>query len=368
MKILQFITSLRTGGAERLVTDLSKGLSAAGDEVTVLLLDGTSTPLTDELEDAGITVASLARGEGAMRNPFLLFRLVKYLKNNRFDIIHSHNYTAQLLAAAASVFVDGTLVTTEHNTTNRRRKNFLFRPLDRWMYGRYGHVACVSEAVLIALKGYISEKKARNNVKIRLSVVANGINLHKFATSGIFPEGNFRVLMAGAFRAQKDQGTAIRAMALLGEGFELMLAGGSETAADRRCLSSCRQLAEEAGVTDRVHFLGKRTDVPELMEEASAIVLSTHFEGLSLSVLEGMASGKPFVASDVPGVREVVSGAALLFPEGDAEALAAILRRLRSDGSLWHEVAGKCVERASEYDINKTISKYRDIYRRQVDQ
>ena len=91
MKILHIITSLRTGGAERIVADLCPCLQKIGDEISVLLLDGTRTSLYDQLEHAGIHIDSLSKGWRAMRNPFLLPRLLRYLKNNAFDIVHSHN-------------------------------------------------------------------------------------------------------------------------------------------------------------------------------------------------------------------------------------------------------------------------------------
>ena len=91
MKILHIITSLRTGGAERIVADLCPCLQKTGDEISVLLLDGTRTALYDQLEQAGTPIETLSKGWRAMRNPFLLPRLFRYLKGNAFDIVHTHN-------------------------------------------------------------------------------------------------------------------------------------------------------------------------------------------------------------------------------------------------------------------------------------
>ena len=143
MKILQFITSLRTGGAERLVTDLSVCFREAGHDVSLLLLDGSVTPFLEELKSAGIQVTALSKGYRSMRNPFLVFKLIRFLKKGRFDIIHTHNTSCQFLAAVASLSLPLTMVTTEHNTSNRRRGWSLFKPLDRWMYSRYKKVFCV---------------------------------------------------------------------------------------------------------------------------------------------------------------------------------------------------------------------------------
>ena len=122
MRILQVITSLRTGGAERLVVDLSTQMKLAGNEVEILLFDGTETPLMAEVEAAGFPVSALSKGWQAMRNPFLFFKLLRVLRKNQYDVIHTHNTSCQLLLAFASCFQRLRLVTTEHNTDNRRRR------------------------------------------------------------------------------------------------------------------------------------------------------------------------------------------------------------------------------------------------------
>ena len=70
-------------------------------------------------------------------------------------------------------------------------------------------------------------------------------------------------------------------------------------------MEEVKQLALSLGVSDRVRFLGLRTDIPNVLTAADFIVMSSHWEGLSLSNVEGMSAHKPFIASDVNGLREV---------------------------------------------------------------
>ncbi|MDE5551414.1 MAG: glycosyltransferase, partial [Bacteroidaceae bacterium] len=121
-------------------------------------------------------------------------------------------------------------------------------------------------------------------------------------------------------------------------------------------------LAHEVGVAEKVEFLGVRTDVAQLLQEADVVVLSSHYEGLSLSSLEGMVSGKPFVASDVEGLRDIVEGYGVLFPEGNETELAQIIRRLCEDRDFAHVVANRCVERAKLYDVRVTTQRYLALY------
>ena len=90
--------------------------------------------------------------------------------------------------------------------------------------------------------------------------------------------------------------------------------------------------------------------------------MSSHWEGLSLSNIEGMSAGKPFVASDVNGLREVTQGYGILFPHEDAEALARIIRQLHDDRQYYQEVADRCYERAKEFDISVMTKAYADVY------
>ena len=76
-----------------------------------------------------------------------------------------------------------------------------------------------------------------------------------------------------------------------------------------------------------------------------------------------MASGRPFVASDVDGLRDVVSGAGVLFPHGDDMALAESIQRLCENPSYYIDVAKACQSRAKEYDISVMADKYDQLYK-----
>ena len=86
MKILHVITSLRTGGAEKLMVDLLPRLRRKGDEVDLLLFDGTPTPFLHQLEDLGIRIFSLSIGENVY-NPLNIFRLRRFMHG--YDIVHT---------------------------------------------------------------------------------------------------------------------------------------------------------------------------------------------------------------------------------------------------------------------------------------
>lgn len=154
-----------------------------------------------------------------------------------------------------------------------------------------------------------------------------------------------------------SQPTVIRSLTHLPEDYHLVLVGDGEKRPELEALIA------ELGLSERVHLLGLRNDVPNILKASDVIVMSSHREGLSLSNVEGMASGNPFVASDVEGLREVTKGYGVLFPHGDDNALAEVIKKLCTDNAYREEVVSKCRERALQYDICKMVEGYLGVYK-----
>ena len=224
------------------------------------------------------------------------------------------------------------------------------------MYSRYRKVICISQKAEDNLRKHLGGSRAH------ILTINNGVDVDKYAGAYASNElekiapGNNKMIMVAGFRWEKDQDTIIKALHHLPESFHLFLVGDGV----RR--TKLEELAEETGVKDRVHFLGIRSDVPNLLHAADYIIMSSHFEGLSLSSVEGMSVGKPFIASDVDGLREVVKGAGILFPHQDAKTLAEEILALDSDIDKYKTIAKFCYERARQFDISKMVEGYSHTY------
>lgn len=90
--------------------------------------------------------------------------------------------------------------------------------------------------------------------------------------------------------------------------------------------------------------------------------MSSHIEGFGLAAVEGMSVGKPFIASDVDGLNDVIRGAGLLFRHGDDKQLAELITPLINDKELYNKAANQCLERAKQYDISKMVDGYMAVY------
>lgn len=357
MKVLQVINSLGTGGAEKLLCDAMPLYNQSGETVDLLLLDGTQHPFLKVLQDRD-SCKIISLGTGSVYNPLHIFRLARIIR--KYDVIHVHLFPAFYWVAMAKLlsFSKAKLVYTEHCTSNRRMENPVARPIDRMIYRLYGKVVAISDEVRASICRHT--RASGQNV----AVVPNGIDLSSIKAAAAYtktelglPENTFVLLQVARFQAQKDQQTLIRALSHLPSDIVLLLVGTGEL------LEASKELAASLGLSKRVHFLGVRMDVPRLLKTADVVVLSSHFEGLSLSSIEGMASGKPFVASDVPGLSDVVQGAGILFAESNQDELAAILTRLKNDPDFYAETVAGCQSRASNYDISKMTDAYVRIFK-----
>jgi glycosyltransferase involved in cell wall biosynthesis len=168
--------------------------------------------------------------------------------------------------------------------------------------------------------------------------------------------------MIGNLRAEKNQRVLITAFSLLYGAMPhlyLVLAG------DGSCRRDLEQLARELAVADRVHFLGHRLDAPDVMAMFDVYCLPSVYEGMPLSILEAWSAGKPVVATDVTGIRDIVihDTNGLLVPVNDAQSLASALQRVLGDSELSerlsHEGQKYALERCTMAGM---VRQYEDLY------
>jgi len=359
MRVLHIIPTLATGGAEKLILETVPLLNKRGIQTDVLVLKGGDEPFYKQLKELDCcNLYSL--GNGSVYNPSHIFKILPYLK--KYDLIHSHLFSAQYFVALAKMisFLKIPIIFTEHNTSNRRMQSWIFKIPERIVYSLYHKVVCITEEVCTVLKNHTNIKSDK------LIIIENGINFKKFnqaipyekcAIDKNINQSDFLLIQVAGFRIQKDQFTLIKSLVHLPSYVKLVLVGDGENR------SNCEQLTSQLHLLDRVFFLGIRTDIPELLKTVDVIVLSTKYEGLSLSSIEGLASGKPFIGSDVPGLTDIVNGTGIQFPLGDDKKLAEEILKLMSDKDYYRQTALRCVEKAKSYDIDLMVDKTIDLYK-----
>ncbi len=358
MKILYIIKDLDIGGAQRLVSDLLP-LIKREHEVDLLLFEEEDNAFYRKVREAGIRIICQ---KATLRSPKSISRLRKIIR--QYDLAHVHLFPELYIGALAAIGTKVPLVFTEHSTSNRRRGKWYLRPLEKWMYHRYKKIITISQQTQDALMQWVQAKSTDK----RFVVIENGINSEAFdkvdKVTNLQDNESLRqddkrvcqIIMVSRFVEAKDQETVIKAMSHLDDSFHLSFVGDGER------MPFCQQLVDELGLKDKVSFLGRRADIPVLISKADIGVQSSHWEGFGLTAVELMAAGLPVVATDVPGLKQVVEGAGLLFASGDDSQLAQHIQQLATDGEYYSRVSQACKERSAMYDISVTANRYSALY------
>ena len=322
------------GGIARIVGYLRDGFRERGHYVDVL-----AYPAIGRLQFGEVRLSSL------------IFRLPELLSIiNTYDVIHVHGATptvsdvALLLARLRKR--RPLIVYTHHMDLDFKPIGFLntlYNHLHRHLITRADVVIASTQDSLRLL----GRNRRRHNV-----IIPFGIDLQHFSTNGQKDTG-FTVLFIGQFRPYKGVRVLLQAMSQVA-GARLLLAGqGPEE-------QSYRALGKELGLEIELHTDVDDNQLRQLYQRAHTVVLPSvsRLEAFGIVLVEGMAAGCVPIASDLPGVREVVGQTGFLFPVGDANQLASILRNLRDDPTQVQQISDRARIRAAGFDREHVISNY----------
>lgn len=357
MKILQVIDSLpATSGGSRFVVNLCRKLSEKGIEVELLLIDGKNSHFLEELLNQNIKVYSL----GVNTNRFHP-KYIKLVSNylDKYDLVHVHIFPTSYIVALASLINKNAapIVFTEHNAFNRRAVNPILRYTENFIYSRFSKAFAITPEVKNFLLNNLNVDK--NKIKI----IINGVDLDKIVLATPLARSNIGltdtdiiILMAARFSQQKDYQTLIKALVHLPSQFKLIMCGDGEEKND------CQELVKSLGLNNRAFFLGNRADIYSVMKCSDINVLSSHYEGFGLSIVEAMAAKKPVVATNVEGMNKLVEGAGVLFKVGNDKELAEQILKLGMDSAYYDDVSQKCYDRVQKYSLDVMVENYIDEY------
>lgn len=359
MKILHYINNLGSGGAEKLLTDILPRIGN-GNQVDLVISNGNANVVAfeDTIRQSGIRIINF---KTSFYNPLQVISLVRLIRKNNYDIVHAHLFPSQYWLAFASFFISNKtkFIKTEHSIFNERKKFILLKPLEIFVYKRFDKIIGITDDVSKNLSQWLGSNK--NSVTIY-----NGVNLDQIAlsihtTSGDYSfinENNFNIVMVGRFDGiHKDQLTLIKALAFLPFDTRLYFAG------EGPAFAAIKHQTKALGFENKVTFLGLRNDVYKLMNIVDLNVLSTNTEGLSGVTLESLASGKPFIGSDVDGVKNIVPNANFLFEAKNPEALAAKIITIKNDPVLQKQMIEEAMQHVKMFDINTMVSHYIALYK-----
>jgi glycosyltransferase involved in cell wall biosynthesis len=327
VRVLHFVSG-GFSGATQVAIDLVKTTRASTNIQPLLVLrHKRQTPPSriDALRAEGVPVQTVT----GLAHILTIWQLKRICKSFQPDVLVAHGFSEHILGRYAGLLAGvPALVHVEHNSRERYTHWKLAQA--RWLARYTARIVGVSEGVRTRLLelGFPNEK---------VISIPNGIDLEKFQRADDHPYLNRspHIVMCARFSAQKDHETAIRALALLkaaGHSPNLILAGGGK----KRYQIKAENLARKLGLAEQVVFLGLCPNVPRLLMQNQVFLLSTHYEGMPLALIEAMAAGCTVVASDVVGVKEVIDHErnGLLVKQKNPAELASALQRVLTQPEL----------------------------------
>ncbi len=350
MRILHVIQELGTGGAERIVLELVRGSRRAGHEVAVAAAPGT---LSREVDAPTFPMPIVERK--ALRLPHAVVALDRAMRATRPDVLHAHNPGMAAVTAAATLRGHrAPAVVTVHGVPDED-------------YAGAARVLGYAGLPVVACGPGVATGLEERRCAVAATIV-NAVRPPAAPADGVALREAWRlaadeplIVSVGRLVPLKNHALAISALRHMPRG-SLAIVG------DGPLLSELGEQVVAERLTDRVAFAGLRTDATAVIGAADVVVMPSRGEGLPLVGLEALAAGTPLVATDVRGLRELLTDGenALLVAPGDPEALAAAIIRVLDDFELRERIRSGGLRLVESHSPDAMVDAYLRLYQRVV--
>lgn len=362
-RVAVLIDTLQTGGAQKLLVSFASQAAAHGIQLVVInLKDGGTPEIYDGIESSGTRL--ITKPAKSLFNLKRLRWLIRFLKEERIDIVQTHLLYANILGSAAASIARVPVICTLHSVyTEKAGRWRLLKKLEslclRYLATR---ILAVGEKVAVSHHEYYDDR--------RVDVIPNGIpvteeiptqtrnHLRREITRD---DSHPIIITVGRMERPKGYEDMIQAFKLLRErGLKsVLLMVGSGTLYD-----SIRSQVQALDLEQSVILAGERHDIPRLLASSDIFASSSHREGLPLSVLEAMMAGLPVVATAVGDLPNVVTEeTGVVVPPHAPERLAAALEELLQNPSRRRAMGKAARYRAlHEYSVDVWMQRHIELY------
>jgi glycosyltransferase involved in cell wall biosynthesis/ribosomal protein S18 acetylase RimI-like enzyme len=370
MKVLHIVGDSRFGGIARIILGLGRIAHADGWQVDVLTTDPEVQNALRRQSLGIVNLDVIRRRIRPLWDLAGLFRLQSFLRRSDYGIVHTHTskggFIGRLAAWLAGVPV---VVHTVHGFAFHEQSP----ALARFIYAGMERLASRWCHRIVSVSEFHERWAVELNIcsPLQIQAIPNGITppwrndrcevtcLRRELGAG---EGDLLILSPTRLAPDKGLAYLVEAAAILargGRGYRVVIAGEGPVRAQ------LERLARARGVSDTVTFLGFRQDVGDLLAASDLVVLPSLREGLSISLLEAMAAGKPIIASSIGSHRELAAQAemARLVPPGDPAALAEAIQQFAGDPALMAHLAASARSLfEARYTEDRMLTAYRQMY------
>ena len=302
-KVIHIITTIERGGAENQLLILVKEQIASNLEVSVIYLKGKAE-LKHEMIASGVHVISDVANAPILSQVLILKKILR----QHIGVIHAHLPRAELLTKLA--LGNKSFIITRHNTEPffPKAPGILSKILSRWSTSKGNLIIAISEAVRIYLRSSLEISKKKKIFVIPYGYVKNA----KFDKSRQLDliekyglnRNDFIVGTIGRLTHQKNYPTMLAAFELFSkylDNAKILIIGVGHLEEE------LREFVSELGISDKVIWVGKTSEINDHLKLMDLFVLSSHYEGFGLVLLEAMNAQIPIIASNSTAIPEVLS-------------------------------------------------------------
>ncbi|HBF33393.1 TPA: hypothetical protein DDW35_02395 [Candidatus Sumerlaeota bacterium] len=360
LNVLRVITWLPVGGIERKIAAVLPRLDRNLFNPRVVCLRERG-PLADDLEASGVPV-DVCPFKSRL-SPSGIWRLAGLMKQHKIDIVHAHMYRSNTPATVAAKLA-GVPVVIAHvhnvNTWETRRQLMMDRFLSRWRQVMVGVSDRVRQDIVNQL--HLPSDKTRT--------LYNGVDIERFQDNSLrapmrktlgIADNELVIINHGRLVSQKNPQVFIRVaeeIAKTRQNVRILIAG------DGGLREELEKIAAQKSVADKIQFLGKRDDIPELLQAADLYMMASFKEGFSNALIEAMAAGLPVVATDVGGNAEAVEQgkSGVIVPPHDDDAFVAAVARLVDNADERARLSEGARTRAQRFSLNNMVAEVQALY------
>jgi glycosyltransferase involved in cell wall biosynthesis len=354
-RVIHFVTG-GGSGATKVALDVACGHLRSGRYEPLLILRRKKVELPAamqaQIESSGLRTAWVADWPKWTTRR----QLRELIRSFRPEVFTAHGFSEHIWGRQAA-FAEGVPVVV-HVEQNCER----YAP---WRLWQARPLAARTSATVGVSRGVVEHLRARRLLGSRVEVIHNGSDPSRHAVGAPpFSERGQDIVMVARFARQKDQATLIRAAKRLSDtGWAgRLILGGDGKESHRK---ACEKLARQLDFADRVDFPGRVTNATALYHRCRAAVLSTHYEGLPLVVIDYMSAGCAAIGSNAPGVPDLISHGRTgwLFPVGDDAALATTLRTVLTGGPEVEAIVARGqAEVPGQFSVDRMVARYEALF------